>query len=560
MKIVWSFLTPILLILVLSGISIEARAQTNLGRIDFPTTGSEAARAHFLRGVAALHSFWYEEALEAFRESTRVDPNFLMGYWGEAMTHNHPLWDQQDTAAARNAIEKIKDAGKLTSREQAYINAVRVLYGEGSKDARDQAYASAMERIYLDYPDDLEAASFYSLSLLGVVRPGEKGFSRQMKAAAIAMDVFSKNPNHPGAAHYIIHSLDDPEHAILALPAARRYAQIAPEAHHARHMPSHIFIQLGMWPEAASSNESSWAASDEWVKRKNLPVVNKDYHSLSWLLYIYTQQGRYSKAEELLAMIERISRESNAPRIRRTFADMVATYAVETNRFDTLGRYLKPSEQKGGPQKAEEPTGAHCAHKGGAPAATAQAKPAAQMPYAGPSDNPRPPFARGLAAALAGNEPEVERQVAALALIRKRESEKGSPYEAKQVEIMELGVSASNASIKGNHDQAIEMMKRAVALEEEMSPPSGPPSILKPSHELYGEVLIRAGKPKEAAEQFSVALKRQPNRARALLGFARAAAMTGDKAQAETAYANFKKMWQHADSGLPEMKEGHTGK
>src|SRR5687768_10380747 len=153
-----------------------------------------------------------------------------------------------------------------------------------------------MEKIYRDYPNDQEAAIFYSLARLGSVRQGDKGFSRQMQAGAIALDIYQKNPDHPGAAHFIIHAFDDPEHAILALPAAYRYAQIAPEAAHARHMPSHIFVQLGMWDGVASSNESAWEASDNWVKRKNLPLYLRDYHSLSWLLYAYTQQGRYQKA------------------------------------------------------------------------------------------------------------------------------------------------------------------------------------------------------------------------------------------------------------------------
>src|ERR1041385_8740660 len=196
--------------------------QSELGRVEFPTSGSKAAQAHFLRGLAALHSFWYEEALEAFRESTKVDPDFAMGYWGEAMTYNHPLWSEQDLATARQVLAKIKETPKLTDRERAYIAAVRLLYGEGDKHARDVAYSAAMEKIYRAYPEDLDAAAFYALSLLGI--GGEKGYRLQAKAGAIALDVYQKNPNHPGAAHYIIHAFDDPDHAILALPAARRYA------------------------------------------------------------------------------------------------------------------------------------------------------------------------------------------------------------------------------------------------------------------------------------------------------------------------------------------------
>ncbi|HEU4766669.1 MAG TPA: hypothetical protein VFS77_04820, partial [Pyrinomonadaceae bacterium] len=289
--------------------SVSAQ-ESQLGRVEFPTSGSPQAQAHFLRGLAALHSFWYEEAVEAFRESTKADPEFMMGYWGEAMTHNHPLWSEQDPAAARLVLAKIKDTPKLTERERAYLNAVKVLYGDGDKRARDTAYSAAMEKIYRAYPDDLDAAAFYSLSLLGLVRAEDKSYRLQARAGAIALDVYGKNPNHPGAAHYIIHAFDDPEHAILALPAARRYANIAPEAHHARHMPSHIFLQLGMWPEAAASNEAAWESSDAWMKRKNLSLSVRDYHSLHWLLYAYLQQGRYQKAEQLLALMKKVMSES----------------------------------------------------------------------------------------------------------------------------------------------------------------------------------------------------------------------------------------------------------
>ncbi|CAN5853484.1 hypothetical protein BH20PSE1_BH20PSE1_12500 [soil metagenome] len=196
----------------------------------------------------------------------------MMGYWGEAMAHDHPIWgDPQETEAARKVIAKIRITPGLTQRERAYIDAAKLLYGEGDRQARDQAYAEAMKRIYREYPDDLEAAGFYSLALLGSVEPQEPGvLQTRMRAAGIAMEVYRKEPNHPGAAHYILHAFDDPNHAILALPAAKRYAEIAPDSPHALYMPSHIFLQLGMWEEAAKSNEASWAASKKWVEQNNL--------------------------------------------------------------------------------------------------------------------------------------------------------------------------------------------------------------------------------------------------------------------------------------------------
>lgn len=233
--------------------------EASLGTVHFPTSCSPQAQAHFLRGVAALHSFWYPVALEEFRATTRVEPACLMGYWGEAMAHNHPLWgDPQEAEAARQALTPITMTPHATPRERAYLQAVQTLYGAGDKSTRDRLYAAAMEQLYRAYSDDLEAAAFYALALLGTVRPDDPTALRtRMRAAAMALEVYHKAPDHPGAAHYILHAFDDPEHAILALPAARQYAAIAPAAPHALHMPSHTFLQLGMWPEATTSNEAS---------------------------------------------------------------------------------------------------------------------------------------------------------------------------------------------------------------------------------------------------------------------------------------------------------------
>jgi tetratricopeptide (TPR) repeat protein len=500
-----------------------------------------------MRGLAALHSFWYEEALDEFREATRLEPDFMMGYWGEAMAHNHPLWSQQETEAARKVLEKIKDSAPLTPRERAYINAVRVLYGEGDKQARDNAYAQAMERVYRDYPDDLEAASFYALSLLGTVRPGDKGFKRQMQAGAIALAVYEKNPNHPGAAHYIIHSFDDPEHAILALPAARRYAQIAPEAHHARHMPAHIFLQLGMWPEAATSNQSAWDVSDAWVKRKKMPISARDYHSLHWLLYVYLQQGRYSSAEELLKVKRSDMAEAGKDvGVSRYNEDMAAAYIIETEQWE-LASKLFPAIQA----PAETPeAGAHAGHTPGATGGAA-------MSPRGQGRVVMPIFARGLAAAKLGRE-GADQAIASLDKIRGEMKARGQDYLAKVTEIRSLEIAAAASAAKNEFENAVKLMKLAIRLEEDMSPPSGPPVLVKPSHELFGEILLQAGRPKEAAEQFTIALERQPNRGRALLGLARAAARQGDAKTARETYAKFLEQWKQSDSQLPEAKEAQA--
>ncbi|HSD46014.1 MAG TPA: hypothetical protein VLB87_05300 [Pyrinomonadaceae bacterium] len=524
------------ILVILLALTVNAQ-ESQLGRVDFPTSGSPKAQAPFLRGLAALHSFWYEEALDAFRESTKADPDFMMGYWGEAMAYNHPLWSEQDLAAARGVLAKIKDTPKLTARERAYLNAIKLLYGDGDKRARDAAYSAAMEKIYRAYPEDLDAAAFYSLSLLGLAGPNTKGYRLQAQAGAIALAVYEKNPNHPGAAHYIIHAFDDPDHAILALPAARRYADIAPEAHHARHMPSHIFLQLGMWPEAAASNESAWESSDNWMKRKNLSVSVRDYHSLHWLLYAYLQQGRYRKADELLQLMKKVMSESTYDNKLRpdyyenNWANMASAFIVETERWN-LASELFPADKTPAPASTEtQPSGGHAGH--GAPAtSSAPATTSNTMRYSGAART-LPPFIRALSAAIRGS----------------NDVTTGLP------EIRALEVEALKASIKADHEKAIELIKKAAELEEQGPAPSGPPSLIKPTHELFGEILLRAGKPAEALAQFKTALLRQPNRARSLLGAARAANQSGDSAAAGNYYAKLLEQWKQADEDLPELRE-----
>ena len=536
-----SFLVVGLILLLAVGLNAQ---ESQLGRVDFATSGSEKAQAHFLRGLAALHSFWYEEALEAFRESVKAEPDFAIGSWGEAMAHNHPLWSEQDIAAGREVLAKLKEGPKVTARERAYIAAVRLLYGDGDKRSRDAAYSAAMEKIYRAYPDDLDAASFYSLSLLGLMG-NDKGYRLQAKAGAIALEVYEKNPNHPGAAHYIIHAFDDPDHAILALPAARRYASIAPEAHHARHMPSHIFLQLGMWPEAAASNESAWESSDAWMKRKNLSLTVRDYHSLHWLLYCYLQQGRYNQAEQLLNLMKKVMSESTYDNKLRpqyyenNYANMAAAFIVETERWNLASQLFSETKSAADPASEQATTGG--AHGGHTPSAATSNSATVRTSMASVM---LPIFIRSLAAAAQGaaNVTDVNDDAGRSSVRR----------------IGELSVVALNASMKKDHAKAIELMKKATSLEEQMSAPYGPPNLIKPSHELFGEILLRAGKPAEAAEQFKISLLRQPNRARSLLGAARAAAQNGNQAGALTAYATLIEQWKQADDGLSELREARA--
>ena len=519
-----------------------------LGTVDFPTSArSKEAQAHFMRGVAALHSFWYPVALEEFQEATRIEPDFMMGYWGEAMAHNHPIWgDPQETEAARKVLGKVKITPALSARERAYLQAVKLLYGEGDKRTRDKAYAAAMDEIHQAYPNDLEAAAFHALALLGTVHADDPAALRtRMYAGALAQEVYRKAPNHPGGAHYIIHAFDDPDHAILALPAARRYAGIAPAAHHALHMPAHIFLQLGMWAEAVASNEASWAASDRWVREHNLSIAERDTHSLHWLLYVSLQQGRFTKAQEVLALM-RVSlaefpKDDMLDLFYGMYAErsMAAAYVVATQQWDAAETILSPAHAV--ELKATDGAGS------------------SDQASAGLVRTPTI-FARGLAAAMKGS-PAAQTSMAELARIRSEVAGKDLPFNTRMdhvLEIQELEIDAAARAAKKDFNEAIEKMRKAAALVEGMPPPSGPPPLIKPVHELFGEILLLAGQPKEAAQQFATSLYLHPDRAHSLLGAARAAAQQDQVDAAAKDYAKLVKQWRQADAEMPALIEART--
>ncbi len=504
-----------------------AAAQTSdLGTIQFPNSGSPEAQGQFVRGVAALHSFWYDEAAEAFQLAQKADPDFAMAYWGEAMTYNHPLWTEQDIASARQTLRRLAPTRKQrlakapTDREKAFLEALEILYGEGDKLTRDITYSKAMEKLFEQYPDDHEVACFYALSLLGTVRSGDVGFRRQMKSASILHPVFEENPNHPGAAHYLIHSYDDPDHAPLGLPAAKVYAEIAPAAPHALHMPTHIFVQHGMWERVATSNERAYEASDQWVKRKNLSIAKRDYHAFAWMQYAYLQLGRYKEAWEPVEVVENVADETGDARVRRYAGSMKARYIIETLQWQDLP--LPESDSFAGRRNSADTSLL---------------------------------LAAGMAAAKQGNWSKAEEAADRLQALRKQQESEGKEYEPKSMAIMEKEVRALVLLGQGEKDEALRLAKEATAIEASMDPPSGPPYPIKPSHELYGEILLQMGRAEEAVKQFETALLRMPERAASLLGLARASSQAGDVETAHRAYNVFLENWKGADPGLPELEE-----
>src|SRR6185436_2684554 len=325
-------LLPLALILTAAG---PAPATPELGTIRFPNSGTPAAQPAFIRGVLLLHSFEYDDAAEAFREAQRVDPSFALAYWGEAMTSNHPLWREQDRDAALATLGRLASTPEArlakapTERERGYLRAVDLLFGEGDKPARDRAYSEAMGALSERFPDDLEARAFYALSILGAAE-GVRDFAVYMRAAAIGEEVFAADPRHPGAAHYLIHSYDDPVHAPLGLRAARVYAQIAPAASHAQHMISHIYMALGDWAASVDANVKAVAASEERRVRKGLKTDSLNYHALHWLAYSYLQMGRFDEARARLDQMTEASKASGSARALWHHAAMRANWIVET--------------------------------------------------------------------------------------------------------------------------------------------------------------------------------------------------------------------------------------
>jgi tetratricopeptide (TPR) repeat protein len=482
-----------LLLLLAAATTLSA---ASVGIVDFPVTAQKAeTKICFNRAVAMLHSFWFEEAREQFESCAAAEPGFAMAWWGVAMTYNHSLWNRVWPEEAREALKKLRDEEKLTVRERQYIAAVRTLFGEGKKTDREKAYAKAMASISAKYPDDLEAASFHALSLIAI--------QQRMKAGAIALDVYGKQPEHPGAAHYIIHAFDDPEHAILALPAARRYAKIAPEAHHARHMPSHIFLQLGMWDETVRSNEDSWAASVAWQTRKKLKTSLRDYHSQYWLAYGYLQQGRNADAWKVWeAKRQDIIDSQGDGEVYRYWADLGAALVVGT------GAWKRAAEVFQDPVTIRTASGDAHAHQPQAPARALEG------------------FTRGWAAALAGEDvaPWTDKIEQARTIAEKN----GNKMGAARFEAMGLMVRAISAHREKRSEEAIALLAKAEKLEELDAMISGPPDIIKPTHELAGEILLEISQPKNALAKFQRALERQPNRRASVQGALAAAQAIGE--------------------------------
>jgi tetratricopeptide (TPR) repeat protein len=536
-----ALLAPMAMTVSIAALAHEVDAPSpsaGLGTLSFATSArSQGAQATFERGALLLHLFEYEDAARAFAAAQAEEPGFVMAVWGEAMTHNHPLWNQLDEAAGRKALEKlgktpaIRAAKARTDREKAYLSAVEILYSGGStKVERDQHYLDAMESLAKAYPDDNQAQLFYALALEGRSE-GVRNVPDYLRAAEISRRIFEKNPQNPGAAHYWIHGMDDPEHANGAIVAARALSKIAPDAGHAQHMTSHIFIAMGLWDDLVQANEEAVRVVYDHARSEGKPEVSC-FHYNEWLEYGYFQQGRHREATKLLtacqrsgeAAIAKISDTSEAKKVSERFSRSLPTMRATA---------IIESQDWNGP-------------------ATKLSMPASSDDYALALNR----FSIGYAAAQRGDTRQANISFAELdGQVAGAKRDDDDPQLFDYMQILRDDLAGLIESKRGNTEKALTLVRGSASRMDGLAFDFGPPVPVKPPQELLGELLLAAKQPAEAEDAFTRSLKLAPMRAQSMLGLARAQAAAGHIADALATYAKLTEIWHAADQDLAGLAE-----
>jgi len=495
----------ILLLLFSPAAFSQKDAQQDFGEVAFVNSGPAAAQADFLRGLAQLHNFEYEDAAEYFRKAEQVAPDFALAFWGEAMTQNHPVWHEEDVVAAREILNRLaptpeaRSAKAATEREKLYLRSVEALFGEGTKEERDRRYESVLAELHREFPDDVDGASFYALAILGTAEHG-RDFATYMRAAAVLEEVFPHHSRHPGVVHYLIHCYDDSVHAPLGLRAARIYSQVAPEAAHAQHMTSHIFLSLGMWDDEVKANETAMAVVNKAREKAGRPHAMCGHYN-EWLEYGYLQQGHVSDARRVLEgcrqAAERAvvadSKAKNADHAGmsgmtpamgalNSYAEMRAHFLICTQLWnDEIVRWTLPAGDYPFAEATFDYTNAIAALRRGDIAGAREA--ASRVEKAG------------------------QRSVAWM------EQQKKDASNARDGALIHNGqLHAMVAAAEGKTKDAFAELQSMAEKEHKMPVEFGPPSIEKPSDELLGELLLQLHRPSEARDAFQTALARTPGR------------------------------------------------
>jgi len=498
-----------------------------LGRVRFATSCNAAARTEVERGVAYLHSFWYEKAAETFAAAAAADSGCAMAFWGQAMSVLHPLWTPPSSADARAALG-VTDRGLArakTTRERGYLDAIRAYYADYDRTdpkARLVRYALAMDSVRRRSPSDTEAAIFYALALIAVGQANatDTTFTYQKRADSILEPLFRREPRHPGLAHYLIHTNDVPQLAAHGLYAARRYAEIAPDVPHAQHMPSHIFTRLGAWDDAIASNTRSAAAARAYEVEQGLTAMwDQRAHALDYLAYAYLQQGRDTAAQRVLdeAAAAPAGYPAGSLTHQYAFAAIPARCALERGRW--------------------------------AEAARLAVRPAPEWPAAEAITH----FARAIGAARESDTAVARHEIAVLAQIESTLAPGPQAYWSGQVAIQRLAATAWLELARGDTASAVLHAGQAADREDGTQKHPVTPGPVLPARELQGDLLLLAGRPAAAVRAYAATLALSPNRARSLFGLARAAELAGDMATALARYREFLSLMAKADGARPEL-------
>jgi len=551
-----------------------------LGHITFPNSGAQTAQAPFIRGVLLLHNFEYDDAIAAFREAERLDPSFALAYWGEAMCFNQTLWYNENLAKGREALARLgptpaaRQTKAPTAREKGYLDAVEAMFGPGDKAQRNRAYADRMAALHAKFPDDDEATLFYALALLGTQpESGARDVNVTMKAGHLALAVLKKNPQHPGAAHYALHAFDDGEHAAMALEAARTYAKIAPASSHARHMPSHAFLPLGLWDEAAASDEAAFQTSVDLARAKGLSSTQYDFHALSWLHYEYLQQGRFEKAKGTMREVESaLSGPAKAGHYVLSGPAKAGHYVLSGPA--KAGHYVPPVAGHGVPPVVSgfSQTGTHQHVESeigrGYGAMSLKAELASmrarlvvesgaweEMKGRTSFDNVDELFALGLASVKLGDEARAE---AAFDELQRARAAAPDVDNRQLAQIMTAEVAGLLQLARGQTAEALKTLELGMRMEAQRPRPIARPYPIKPAVELYAEALLASGDAAGAVAQFQASLVRTPRRAASLIGLARAAQAAGQRQLAAKSAREFVAMWHGADPGRRELADARS--
>jgi hypothetical protein len=501
----------------------EELTAAQLGTVAFPISCAPSVQKPFQRGVALLHSFWYEEAEKEFQQIAVEDPHCAIAHWGVAMSLWHQLWNHPDAKVNQRGRDEVHEAkttdGPTTAREKAYIAAIAAFYVDSKKlnhEARAKAYSAAMKKVYESYPDDHEAAVFYALSLLASEPHDDATFANRKQAAAILEKLFATEPDHPGVAHYLIHSYDKPQLAQLGLPAARRYAQVAPAAPHALHMPSHIFARVGLWQDDINSNLASIAATRK-TAAMHMGGEGHQFHAMDFLVYAYLQSGREADAAR------QIDEVTTMPKMKSMYG---SGFDPQTNALTKFPAIYDLELRHWSDAAALE-----------------------VVPGSLRGDQSITHWARAIGAARSGNVAAARKDLRQIEDIRKEFlAEKKMEYaEAVGADYQEAAAWLAHA--EGKDEEAITGLRALADKSDKLG--EEPEGI--PAREQLADLLLEAKRPQQALTEYQTDLKLNPNRFNALYGAARAAEAAGKPKDATEYYALLLKVCDGSNSTRPEL-------